>query len=136
MEKHFVFFIVIFPVAICIVSLSQTGIENFEKSILNLKNDILKVADFQEFVDESVRFKTVVINTSSLLGHLSQLISLKFQKRVDAVNQLHNVVEASYTFNQWGHWMNCCLLDDISMKYNSNYKCTLYSFKLSFFIIS
>ena len=118
-----ILFLVSFPVVFCKINFSKTGINNIERLLQTLRNDVLKVDQYQNFIDENVKFKIIDVDTSSFLQNLSQLIGSKFQKRIEAVNQLHDVVKTTYSnSSNWGQWLNCCMVDETSMDYNSNYR--------------
>ena len=102
--------------------LSLTGIHSFKNAILNLRNNMLKVDQFQGYVNQNVKFKAVEVSPSSLLRNLSEVVNKKFAERVDAVKQLHQVVEKTYVeAEQWGLYQNCCQAEDERLIYNSNY---------------
>ena len=126
MDKGILVVLVVLPCSLCIANLSQTGIENFAQKLLHLRDDVLKVAEFQNVVDDYVRFDTVDVSAASLLKNLSSLLSFKFQERITAVKQLHDAIENSYKRKSWGSWMSCCNMNEESMDYNSHYKTKVY----------
>ena len=122
MENKFFIILIFLPSGFCIASLSQTGIKDFEKAILRIRNDVLKVAQYQKLVDESVQFQTNETDSVALLQDLTHLVRFKFLERINAVIQLQDVVKKTYIEKSWGHWMNCCLLNEQLLSYDSNYK--------------
>ena len=102
---------------------SHINIKTIQSEVLKLRDDVLKVSKFQNYVNENVTFKSHNLDAASSVRNISSIINNKFQDRIDAVKNLHISVKKMFSAEKpWGVWSDCCLLDKAKLFFNSNYE--------------
>ena len=123
MNYYLIIVVVInYPITLLGASLAKNGIEKFLDSLFTLQNDILKVSQFQDHVENNVKVKNVNLFPPTIIKNVVSNVENKFAERIEVVNRLRNSVQDTYLKNtQWGHWFNCCLINENESNYDSNF---------------